>query len=152
MTIWRGQTQEERFWSNVEQRGGEECWPWRGKPNGSGYGRVRFDGVSQRAHRVSYQLAHRVPIPDGLEVAHSCDNPICVNPSHLDVRTHAENMAEITDKGRRKRKLTDAQICAIHASKELARHIAPRYGISEGYVYVIRRHYIPGSPRSYPQN
>jgi hypothetical protein len=131
MAKWRGVTQVERFWKNVDKRGSEECWPWKGRPNCSGYGRLHFDGRVQRAHRVS------------------CDNPICVNPNHLDVRTHAENMGEIADKGRRKRKLTDVQIGAVYASRGPAEEVARKYEISAAYVYKIRRHYVPGMHRSY---
>lgn len=149
MTQWRGFTQVDRFWNNVDKRGANDCWPWKGKPNCSGYGRLHFDGRVQRAHRVSYQIEHGVPAPEDLEVAHSCDNPICVNPYHLDVRTHAENMGEIADKGRRRRKLTDVQIGAVHVSRGPAEEVAAKYGISVAYVYKVRKNYVPGMHRSY---
>lgn len=78
------------------------CWEWNGKRNDQGYGlfsarRLGFEGA--RAHRVMYE--HLVEqIPDGLEMRHSCDNPPCVNPEHLSPGTHAQNMADIIERGR----------------------------------------------------
>lgn len=51
------------------------------------------------AHRLSYEL-HKGPIPDGLQILHSCDVKNCINPDHLRVGTHSENMAEAADRGR----------------------------------------------------
>jgi HNH endonuclease len=78
------------------------CWEWNGNRHRNGYG--MFDAknlgyVHAKAHRVVYE--HRVgPIPDGLELRHTCDNPPCVNPEHLLPGTHAENMADMVERGR----------------------------------------------------
>jgi hypothetical protein len=87
------------FWSKVEKRGDSECWGWKAQKRWDGYGRWRHLGRAVFAHRFSYEL-HHGPIPQGMHVLHSCDNPGCTNPKHLRLGTHDENMAEMAAKGR----------------------------------------------------
>ena len=74
------------------------CWIWSGAKYKNGYGWIKAFGKPVSAHRLSYEL-HSGPIPDGMEILHSCDNKSCVNPDHLRVGTHAENMREAADRG-----------------------------------------------------
>ena len=95
-------TLEERLWRKVEKT--EGCWNWLGGKRANGYGQIQEGGKGSRGllpHRVSYELANG-PIPDGLVVMHSCDNPSCVNPAHLTVGTYKDNMDDMAAKGRRK--------------------------------------------------
>jgi hypothetical protein len=75
------------------------CIEWTGLIDRKGYGKTWFEGRSQGAHRVAWQLANG-PIPDGLMVMHSCDNPPCCNVAHLSLGTAADNQADKAAKGR----------------------------------------------------
>jgi hypothetical protein len=88
-----------RFWEYVNQDTGTNCWHWQSTLNKRGYGRIRNRAVNLMAHRFSWEL-HNGPIPDGLFVCHSCDNPRCVNPAHLWLGTRQDNMDDMMTKGR----------------------------------------------------
>lgn len=91
---------EERFWPKVDKRCSDECWVWRGGRYSRGYGRFFLAGKSARAHRIAWQLANGEAVPAGMIVCHSCDNPPCVNPSHLWLGTGTDNYADMVQKGR----------------------------------------------------
>jgi hypothetical protein len=91
-------TDAERFWEKVERRP-PFCWHWKASLARGGYGSFRFHGRAQQAHRVAWQLTHGA-IPPGFDVLHRCDTPGCVNPGHLFLGTHADNMADKVAKGR----------------------------------------------------
>ncbi len=97
--LWREQQGPVLFWSKVEKREGNSCWGWKGHSRWDGYGRFRHLRKAIFAHRYSYEM-HYGPIPAGMSVMHSCDNPICTNPKHLRVGTHLENMKDMRAKGR----------------------------------------------------
>lgn len=89
-----------RFWMRVNKTAANGCWEWRPAVRLGRYGIFRRDdGSNQGAHRYSYEL-HYGPIPQHLHVLHACDNPPCVNPQHLSLGTHADNMRDMAEKGR----------------------------------------------------
>lgn len=69
------------------------CWPWTASRNNRGYGCFAMDGRSKSAfaHRVAFEH-WRTPIPPGMEVDHLCRTRHCVNPDHLELVTHQQNL------------------------------------------------------------
>lgn len=91
---------EERFWEKVKKT--SSCWLWKGCHLKAGYGSIKIGRPSREmvlAHRLSWQL-HFGPVPNGKWVLHSCDCPSCVNPKHLWLGTHLDNMSDMKRKGR----------------------------------------------------
>ena len=88
-----------RFWEKVYK---SACWNWTGSLNEKGYGLFRIGGrkgKAEKAHRVSWEMFNG-PIPENLHVLHLCDNRKCVNPEHLFLGTHQDNMKDMMTKGR----------------------------------------------------
>ena len=78
-----------RFWSKAKYS--EYCWEWQAYKNNRGYGVFGIGKETYLAHRVSYQFVYG-KIPKGDRVLHRCDNPCCVNPSHLFLGSQYDNM------------------------------------------------------------
>lgn len=76
------------------------CWDWTGSKS-RGYGQLssRFNQPPHKAHRLSYQLFVG-PIPDAMVVRHKCDNPGCINPKHLEIGSHKDNVMDRVGRGR----------------------------------------------------
>jgi len=87
------------FFSKVDVRGEDDCHPWVAGKTPKGYGHFYINRVAYRAHRLAYYIAYG-PYPDHLGVLHLCDNTSCVNPKHLTLGTQAENMKDMSAKGR----------------------------------------------------
>lgn len=148
-----------RFWSKVDVRGLDECWPWLGGKYSNPshpklqYGQARDQsGRKVRAHRLAHELT-RGPIPRGMQVCHRCDNPPCCNPVHLFAGTMKENMEDRDRKGRGWRprmpgasnpasKLTADDVIAIRALVQgglKCRIVAERFHVAYSTVYGIVR-------------
>lgn len=139
----------ERFWSHVDKRGPDECWPWTSS-TWHGYGRCTVQGQSLKPHRVAFYLANgHWPTPSTL---HSCDNPACCNPNHLAEGTQQDNINDMRRRGRERKargeraskaKLTahDVQIIRVLAGVGLTRkEIAERYNVSNVAIsYIVLR-------------
>lgn len=137
-----------RFWAKVDKSGGESaCWLWTGS-TAAGYGRIWQRGKAHQAHRVSW-YEHKCD-PGDLLVLHKCDNPPCVNPSHLFLGTHATNRADMVRKGREnlggrgkgsqhaRAKLTEALIVSILRSSKSGTVLAKVHGVSPTTIRDIR--------------
>ena len=93
------QKQVDKFWSNVDRRGEDECWTWLAYKQGSGHGQLTFGQKRYYAHRIAYYLSN-ADYNEFLCVIHKCDNPPCCNPKHLIQGTQSENMRDMVNKGR----------------------------------------------------
>lgn len=137
-----------RFWSKVDKRGPDECWPWIGGKFWDGYGWFSVSGAKKKAHRVAFFLEHgHWPEPC---CCHRCDNPACVNPAHLFEGTHAENMRDREQKGRgvsgkgsqNPRALLDeksvAAIKTLLSARVSQASIARQFGVTAGTIAHIR--------------
>lgn len=136
---------EERFLSKVDKT--EECWLWTAALSHNGYGRMRVGKKIVRATHISMALYHPDLAP-GEVVMHSCDNPICVNPSHLSWGTQMENIADRDSKNRQAKgekngasKITAdiaQNIRVRYAEKKVTqKELAALYGISQRSVSYI---------------
>ena len=136
---------EQEFWEHVDKAPGQ-CWTWQGNLDSHGYASCHFDGRKRQAYRVMWELVCG-PIPDGLCVCHSCDNPKGVNPDHLWLGTRSQNTLDRVHKGRcsgprgieqHDAKLTPESVTALR--KQYAkggvtqRELARKYGMSQAAV------------------
>jgi len=118
-----------------------QCWERSGYQDKDGYTFVQFreNGKKRklRAHRVSYEL-HTGELVDGLVIMHSCDNPCCVNPTHLIQDTQAENNADKLSKKRQPVKFSDDVVEDVRYSVDTLEECAARHGMSIAQVSRIR--------------
>lgn len=132
-----------------------ECWIWEGSFNTSGYGCLEWNGGKYiSAHRASY-LIHFNDLPSNLSICHKCDNPTCVNPSHLFLGTPKDNAQDRDKKGRLKtlkhdshpmRKIT-MEIAKeirelIKTNKYHLREISEKYNLSKTNILHIKHNKI----------
>ena len=78
----------------------DACWETDFCRNHAGYPRININGRAVKVHRLAWEIANAEPIPEGMCVLHSCDNPACCNPAHLRLGTHADNMNDRTKRNR----------------------------------------------------
>lgn len=112
-----------------------------------GHVSIRVNGVYYKAHRIAYEQAYG-KIPEGLIVRHMCDNPNCINPEHLELGTHEDNVSDRVKRNRSaigvgngRSKLTENDVRnirndTIHSKAELAR----KYNVSEKVIYNIKNY------------
>jgi HNH endonuclease len=147
----------DRLRRSFEMRGPGECWPWAAARHRQGYGvlSVGSSGRWESGHRLAwaYWIA---PIPAGMHVLHQCDNPPCVNPAHLFLGTHRDNMADMVAKGRSpygesspaaklteeqakglRREYLEARGSADRVPRGTMKVLAGKYGLCERQAWMI---------------
>ena len=147
------QTLQERFEDKYIPEPNSGCFLWTASCRPNGYGQFVKDTSKtpprkvDYAHRVSWEI-YKGKIPDGLHVLHKCDMPCCVNPDHLFVGTHVENVADAKRKGRMASaknglhtgvKLTAEQVMEIRNSGDRGFILAKRYGVKQTHICAIRK-------------
>lgn len=144
---------ESAFYERVMPVTESGCWLWIGSINKTAGGYGVYNRHSM--HRFSYEL-HNGDIPQKLCVCHKCDIPSCVNPSHLFLGTHKENMQDMQNKGRKWSEIVMRKIDGLPASAKLTpsivkeikkllingmsqNQIAKIYGVAQGTISFIKR-------------
>lgn len=124
------------------------CWNWTASTIGKGYGQCHVRHLKERfAHRVSFQ-AFKGEIPPDTDVLHTCDNKLCVNPSHLFLGTKKDNAQDMKAKGRHlygerntEAKLTEKQVLQIHRLYRTGAfstyQLAEQFSVRQGTIWKI---------------
>lgn len=144
-------TLEERLWAKIATGEPDVCWPFTGGKN-KGYGQIKklVNGVwvQYGAHRAAYECVYG-ELARGLEVDHTCNNPACCNPKHLQAVSRSENMKLIFKRGRGRfatgfgasnprAKLTRQDVADILADPRSSRALAAVYGCDKATILRVR--------------
>lgn len=146
----------QRFWSKVEVRSKEECWPWKlSIKSNTDYGKFTVKGKWLVPHRTALCIHTGLPYKNKFLSLHSCDNPPCCNPHHLRWGTHKDNSQDMVRRNRAvksflgkdrigqnnpNRKLTKEQVDSIRSDNRTITEIAREYGVGWATVQSVRLH------------
>lgn len=116
----------------------ESCWLWLGTTTKSGHGQIRYHGDLIYTHVMAYFL-ETLSWPDkGEIVRHTCDTPNCVNPEHLILGSHTDNMHDMISRhpGLPSMKLTQVQVDEIRSLSESysQTYLAKKYGVNQSTI------------------
>ena len=115
---------------------------WTGYRDRDGYGNIAINRSPRQAHRVAYS-EYIGPIGDS-QVLHKCDNPGCINPDHLYLGTHKDNMRDkrirnrVKGENHPKAKLTDEVILAIRENPKSQGQIARDLGLNQSFIGKVK--------------
>lgn len=136
-----------RFWSRVSIQEPSACWLWTGALRKKfAHGDFRIQGRTYVTSRIAYVLHHGGPIGSEDIVRHKCDDPRCCNPAHLELGSHADNVADRVARGRSacggrngRAKLTEEQALICRDAHLLTQsELARIFGVSRRVVAQIR--------------
>lgn len=136
----------ERFKKHYIKLGPDDCWIWTGYKNKKGYGRFYYQGKLESAHRIAFMFESGIPLQECGFVLHKCDNPPCVNPSHLFSGDAQINADDCKSKGRHcfgvrngRAKLNPRSVLQIRLSAEPTSVLANKYGVSSRAINKVKR-------------
>jgi len=136
-----------RFNKFVEVADNGRCWKWTGIKSGNGYGQFWFNGANRPAHTMSY-IIYKKMLPKKEVIMHTCDNPLCVNPTHLLDATYSENNQDRYDKGRDNKEygeahhnasLTEKEVVEIRTSTDRNKYLCAKYKVSAATICDIQK-------------
>jgi hypothetical protein len=126
-----------------------ECIEWSGRRQSAGYGLQSIKGKNHYVHRLEW-ARHNGPIPDGMVVCHTCDNPPCYNIEHLFLGTQKDNVRDMYAKGRtwqpkgedrkNSKLIWDAvnEIRELHATGQYSqRALAKKFGVAKRTIATV---------------
>jgi hypothetical protein len=111
------------------------------------YPQIKLNGRKTSLCRYIYEAVHG-PIPEGLIVRHKCDNPLCINPVHLELGTPADNVRDMVERNRQasskgskngNSKLTEEDVKLIRSNGERAVDLAERFGVHPATIWRVRQ-------------
>jgi hypothetical protein len=139
-------TLEARLWAKVDQAGPTDCWLWTGGTTPKGYGTIKVESddgswKTGYAHQEALRLAKGGPADPAHQALHSCDNPPCCNPAHLNWGSNSQNRREARDRlhNQGRQKLLPADVISIKADRRIYDEIAATYSVHPDTIARIKQ-------------